>query len=180
MSDEKIELVIEISLRGPLERQLAVLLDQCFPNTFEGRSYFKQIPHARVLMWRGNSLIGYAGLDHRVIRIGDAVTRVTGIVDLCVDPSYWHIGRGSALLQFAETLARGGQSTFMILFADRTDLYLRNGYRAIEPAVLTWLAIEERTSHSMQRRDFSGTFMVKEITDIAFPSGEIDLLGYLF
>lgn len=177
---ERIEHIVEMGLRAPLERRLAVLLDRCFPKTFDGRSYFKQIPHARLLLWSGRTLIGHAGLDHRVIRLGDSVTRITGIIDLCVDPSYWHVGRGSALLQFAELLARRGQSEFMILFADRADLYSRNGYQPIEPAVVTWLAIDERSSHSMQRRDFSGTFMAKAISENPFPQGEIDLLGYLF
>ncbi|ODM42997.1 hypothetical protein A9O63_13035 [Cereibacter johrii] len=84
------------------------------------------------------------------------------------------------LLAFAEDLARRGQTEHLILFTDRADLYLRNGYSAVEPAMVTWLAIDERASHSMQRRDFSGTFMAKALCDKPFPRGEIDLLGYLF
>ncbi len=177
---ERIERVVEMHMTAPLERRIAELLDRCFPQTFEGRSYFKQLPHERLLLRKGNTLIGHAGLDHRVIRIGDAVARVTGIIDLCVDPGFLRVGRGSALLQFAETLARRGQTEFMILFADRSDLYERNGYRPVDPAMITWLAIDERASHSMQRRDFTGTLMAKAVSKSGFPAGEIDLLGYLF
>jgi GNAT superfamily N-acetyltransferase len=180
LPDEKIERVVEMGLRAPLEKRVAQLLDRCFPETFQGRSYFKQVPHVRLLLWRRDTLIGHAGLDHRVIRIGDAVTRVTGILDLCVDPRYWRVGRGSALLRFAEALARRGQTEFLILFADRADLYLRNGFQPVEPAMVTLLAIDERASQSMQRRDFSGTLMAKAISESRFPAGEIDLLGYLF
>jgi GNAT superfamily N-acetyltransferase len=177
---ETIERVLEMGLRASLEKRIADLLDQCFPNTFEGRSYYKQVPHSRLLLRINRRLIGHAGLDHRVIRVGETVIRVTGIVDLCVDPDHCRVGRGSTLLTFAESIARRGQTDHMILFADRADLYVRNGYRAVEPAVVTWLAIDERASHSMQRRDFSGTFMVKALSDEPFPGGEIDLLGYLF
>jgi len=179
-SRETIERVLEMDLSGPLEKRIADLLDKCFPDTFEGRSYYKQVPHSRLLLRRKGKLIGNAGLDHRVIRVGETVTRVTGIVDLCVDPDHCHVGRGSTLLAFAENLARRGQTEHMILFADRSDLYERNGYRAVEPAMVTWLALDERASHSMQRRDFSGTFMVKTLSDEPFPRGEIELLGYLF
>ena len=178
--DETIEQVLEMSLIGPQEERIADLLDQCFPDTFEGRSYYKQAPHSRLLLRQSGRLIGHAGLDHRVIRVGETVTRVTGIVDLCVDPDHDRVGRGSALLTFAENFARRGQTDHMILFADRADLYARNGYRAVGPAMVTWLAIDERASHSIQRRDFSGTFMTKALSDEPFPLGEIDLLGYLF
>ncbi len=177
---ETIKRVPEMGLRSPLEKWIADLLDRCFPDTFQGRSYYKQVPHSRLLLRRKGRLIGHAGLDHRVIRVGETVTRVTGIVDLCVDPDHCRVGRGSALLAFAENLARRGQTQHMILFADRADLYERNGYRAVEPAMVTWLAIDERASHSMQRRDFSSTFMAKALSEEPFPRGEIDLLGYLF
>lgn len=179
-TSETIEQVLEMGLRGPLEKQIAQLLDRCFPNTFDGRSYYKQVPHSRLLMWSKGRLIGHMGLDHRVIRVGETVTRVTGIADLCVDPDHSGAGRGSTLLEFAENLARLGQTDHMILFADRKDLYVRNGYRAVEPALLIWLAIDERASHSIQRCDLSGTFMAKTLSDAPFPLGKIDLLGYLF
>lgn len=179
-TNENVEQVLEMDLKGPLEERVAVLLDHCFPNTFEGRSYFKQVPHSRLLLSRNGRLIGHAGLDHRIIRVGETVTRVTGIVDLCIDPDHCRVGRGSTLLAFAEDLARRGQTEHMILFADRPDLYIRNGYRAVETAWVTWLAIDERASHSMQRRDFSGKFMAKDLSKDPFPRGEIDLLGYLF
>lgn len=179
-NSDTIERVLEIVLRSSVEKQIADLLDQCFPNTFGGRSYYKQVPHSRLLLRRKRRLIGHAGLDHRVIRVGETVTRVTGIVDLCVHPDHCRVGRGSMLLAFAEDLARRGQTEHFILFADRADLYLRNGYSIVEPAMVKWLAIDERASHSMQRRDFSGTFMAKALSDKPFPLGEIDLLGYLF
>ena len=177
---ETIERVLEMGLKGALDQRIADLLDRCFPDVFEGRSYYKQVPHSRLLLRRMGRLIGHVGLDHRVIRVGETVTRVTGIIDLCVDPDHRCVGRGSALLAFAENLVRRGQTDYMILFADRADLYLRNGYHSVEPAMVMWLAIDERASHSMQRRDFSGTFMAKALSDGPFPRGEIDLLGYLF
>ncbi len=180
MPDETVERIFEMELKSTTELQIISLLDKCFPNTFEGRSYYKQVPHTRLLLWRRDALIGHVGLDHRVIRVGNSVVRVVGIIDLCIDPEDQHQRRGSELLQHAERLAGLGQSNYTILFADRDEIYLRNGYISVDPAMITWLAIDELASHSMQRRDFSGTFMIKEITKNPFPNGDIDLLGYLF
>ena len=113
-NSETIERVLEVGLRGPLEKRIADLLDQCFPDTFEGRSYYKQVPHSRLLLRRKGTLIGHAGLDHRVIRVGETVSRITGVIDLCVDPDHCRVGRGSTLLEFAENLARRGQTKYMI------------------------------------------------------------------
>ena len=161
------------------EADLASLLEACFPDTFEGRTYFKQLPHARLLM-REQDLIAQVALDLRVIRVGSDFLRVLGIIDLCVAPG--HRGRGLAgrLLQAAEATASDWAAEFTVLFADRPTLYQRNGYQSPDPAPVTWLGIEDRVSCGQLHRDFSGTLWCKSISGKTWPPGPIDLLGYLF
>lgn len=177
---ERLERVLELELPTAIERQIAELLEECFPNTFDGRTYFKQLPQLRLLLKKDGVLIGHLGLEHRIIRVADHVLRVVGVIDLCVAPASRRRGRASKLLRTAEAIARRAGAGYVILFADRTEIYLRNGYRPVIPSLVTWLAIDDRTSHGMMTRDFSGKLLVKSTSGAVFPHGSIDLLGYLF
>jgi hypothetical protein len=64
--------------------------------------------------------------------------------------------------------------------ADRHDLYLKEGYDRVQPALTKWLAIEDRQSVGLMTRDLSDCFMVKPLTEKRWPAGMIDMLGYLF
>lgn len=166
------------ALPAPLEQSVTKLLDICFPDIFDGRSYYKQEPHRRILAMDGDAVIGQVGLDARVIRVGDAVMRILGIIDLCVQPDRRGTGLGGALLQAAEAAA--GNRDFMVLLADDDTLYRKHGFQHIEPASCRWLAIEDRASHGLIERDLSDCFMAKPLTGQAWPEGRIDMLGYLF
>lgn len=179
-TDFDISLVAEMAIDTPTEQDLSRLLDTCFPNTFEGRTYFKQLPHARLIHRQDGEIVGQVSLDYRVIRIAAEVVRVLGIIDLCVAPHLRLGGRASAMLDRAAAIAADAHAEFTVLFADKSDLYVRNGYRPVDPAVITWLAVEDRSTYGVQERDFSGIFMARPVAGAEFPRGTIDLLGYLF
>lgn len=175
-----VSVIAETAIDATVERDLARLLEVCFPGTFEGRTYFKQLPHARLIQRHDGEVVGQLGLDHRVIRVDGDVLRVLGIIDLCVAPHLRRGGRASALLEAAAQVAAKARAEFTILFADNPGVYARNGYRPVKPAMIRWLAVEDRRSCSVQERDFSGTLMVRPVAGAEFPRGPIDLLGYLF
>ena len=60
---------------------IARLREEAFPDFAPERSYFKQLPHLRVLAANGGSIIGHAGLDHRVMAVGEVPVRVLGLID---------------------------------------------------------------------------------------------------
>ena len=157
---------------------VAGLLDTCFDSGHGGRTFHKQIPHGRLLVWSGSDLMGHVGMDYRVVRVGDATLPILGIVDLCVAPSARRQGIGATLLQRAEERARG--QSFALAMADDHRLYLRTGYSLIPNTDVTFLAIDEVRCHSVIRRDLSEIFMVKQLAGDAWPDGPIDLLGHLF
>ncbi|MEO8122754.1 MAG: GNAT family N-acetyltransferase [Burkholderiales bacterium] len=175
-----VSLVAEMVIDPAVEQDLARLLDLCFPETFNGRTYFKQLPHARLIHRQDGAIGGQVGLDYRVVRIASEVVRVLGIIDLCVAPELRHCGRASALLDSAAEIGADARVAFTNLFADKPDLYLRNGYRAVAPALITWLAIEDRSTCGIHERDFCGVLMARPVAGVDFPRGAIDLLGYLF
>ena len=170
---------IQLVLEGNLaEAELPGLLETCFPNTFDGRTYFKQLPHARLLA-KQPALVAQLGLDLRIIRVGSRLVRVLGIIDLCVLPEHRGQGLAGRLLQLAEQTAVDWAAEFLILFADSPTLYQNNGYHA-PLAQVTWLGIEDRASCGQLDRDLTGTLWCKSPSDQPWPEGPIDLLGYLF
>ena len=157
---------------------IADLLDTCFDSVHGGRTYYKQVPHEHLLVWSGRDLIGHVGMDYRMVRVGEAILPILGIIDLCVAPSARRQGIGAALLQRAEYRAKA--QSFSLAMADDWRLYHRTGYSLLPAASVTFLAIDELRSHSVIRRDLSDIFMVKQLAGDAWPDGQIDLLGYLF
>lgn len=172
--------VAEWELSEPERTQIAELLDVCFPETFEGRTYYKQLASLRVLALHEQRLVGHLALDHRVIRVGSDVVPILGIVDLAVDPNERRKGVGAELLHRAEVIAQQAGCAFLVAMADRHDLYLRCEYRRLAAAETRFLAIDERRSHSLISRPLDDIFLVKALNDTRWPSGEIDLLGHLF
>ncbi len=68
------------------------LLNTCFPDTFQGRTYYKQKPSFRIFADLGGQMVGQVGIDFRAIRVGDALINIFGVVDLCVVPEKKKVG----------------------------------------------------------------------------------------
>lgn len=175
-----IESYAEVNIPSLIREQIVSLLDEAFPSTFEGRTYFKQWPHHRIIAVKDGRVVGQLGLDYRAIRIGDEIFGISGIIDLCVRREHQGCGIGSALILEAEAQARKGEVPFIVLMADQPNLYRRHGFMSVAPANTKWLGIEDRSSLSLIERDLSECFMAKALTDAPWPPGTIDLLGYLF
>jgi GNAT superfamily N-acetyltransferase len=175
-----IDYLVETSIDVATEHELARLLESCFPDTFSGRTYYKQLPHARLLHRQDGAIVGQLGLDFRIIRVGGVVIRTLGVIDLCVAPGLRLQGRATAMLDRVAAIAEQARADFQILFADNPVLYLHNGYEAVEPARMRWVGIENRETHGVIERDLTGILMARPTGDRSFPPGKIDLLGYLF
>jgi GNAT superfamily N-acetyltransferase len=170
----------EHAISGEVRSQLRILLDESFRETFEGRTYFKQLPHVRLLAMDGDFVVGQVGIDGRVVNVGGAVVSIFGLIDLAVHPARRNRGVGTLLLNEAERIARVGEREFLVLMTDLHEFYLKAGYVRVQPALTKWLAIEDRQSVELMEQDLSGCFMVKPLTERTWPTGMIDMLGYLF
>lgn len=175
-----IKLVPEYRLLPKDINLLRKLLDKCFPDTFESRIYFKQLPHFRLIMREDSHIIGQAGLDFRIILVGKTHIAVVGIIDLCITEKLRHQGFGTRLLKRAEKFARYASADFLVLMADRHDIYKRTGFIDLPEATTTWLAIEDRKSYGLVERDMTDVFLVKPVMQNKWPKGPIDMLGYLY
>jgi hypothetical protein len=171
--------VAETEISADLHGDLQLLLQECFAG-YPGRSYFKLPPHFRYLAITGSGgVAAQMGVEYRIIRVGDAVLRTFGIVDLCVTASQRHRGLAGRLLAEVTGLARSCGMAFIVLFADDARLYARNGWTRVTNHC-SWLRINEHVTLGLARREVPGAMMVKALGGQAWPDGDVDLLGHLF
>ncbi|WP_028731503.1 GNAT family N-acetyltransferase [Rhizobium leguminosarum] len=179
-NDYHVRCVPEYEIDTRTATQIVALLDESFPDTFDGRTYFKQLPHFRYLAFEGETVIGQAGVDHRVIRVGGKFTRIFGIIDLCVTPARRGVGLAADLLKQVERRAATSNVDFLVLMGDVDTLYIANGFQHVAPAMTKWLAVEDVESVAVIERDLSDCFLIKPLKGENWPVGQIDMVGYLF
>lgn len=171
----------EHELDASLAARTMRLRNLCFPDHRVDRSYYKQLPHWRHLAQAQGTLVGHLGIDHRVVRVGEAVVPVFGLIDLGVHPSWRGRGLGAGLLDQASRLA--AQSTrvdFLLGFTFDTRLYRREGFDVLETASVTWLRIDDHRNYGLAQEQLRGEVVVRSIRGKPWPGGPIDMLGCLF
>jgi GNAT superfamily N-acetyltransferase len=171
--------VAEAEIGADRGRQLQSLLQASFPG-YPGRSYFKLPPHFRYLaLTSDGDVAGQLGVELRVIRVGDAVVRTFGVVDVCVAASQRSRGLAARLLADLTGYARDCGMAFVILFADDDRLYLRHGWARVTNRC-SWLRINDHVTLGLAGPEDTGALMVKATGAQAWPDGDVDLLGHLF
>ena len=153
--------VAEAEIGGDVRQQLQALLQHCFPG-YPSRSYFKLPPHFRYLVMADGGLVAQMGVELRMIRVGRTVLRTFGISDLCVRTSERSHGLAGRLLADVTALAGACGMDFVILFADDSRLYIRNGWvPAANPC--SWLKIHDHTTLGLAPAQDTNALMVKKI-----------------
>jgi GNAT superfamily N-acetyltransferase len=169
--------VAEAEIGADLRQQVQALLQASFTE-YPSRSYFKLPPHFRYLAMSEGELAAQMGVELRVIRVGGDVVRTFGVVDLCVSESKRARGLAGQLLAELTEYARSCGMDFIILFADDSRLYDRNGWvRAGNPC--SWVKIHDHRTLGLAKAEDTGALMVKAIGEQPWPEGEVDLLGHV-
>lgn len=171
--------VAEAEIGADLAAQLQSLLQACFPG-YPSRSYFKLPPHFRYLaMTSSGDVAAQVGVEFRIIRVGAAVVRTFGVVDLCVRESQRSRGLASRLLAEVTELARSCGMAFIVLFADDDRLYATNGWTRVTNRC-SWVKIDDHVTLGLATPTDTGAMMVKALGEQGWPEGDVDLLGHLF
>ena len=175
----KIKRIIEFDISRELHQQITELRNSCFPENAKPRSYYKQLPHFRYLAFAEDLLVAHLGVDYRVIRVGDSVFKIFGVIDLCVKYSYRQQGIASKLLSSLTGLAREKSIEFLFVVVKDNRIYLKNGFDDISN-YCSWLRIHEHKNYGVAVEKIEGEFMVKQTGDKQWENEPIDLLGYMF
>ena len=176
----EIKQVQEFEVNGALDGQLRELLQASFEPHYPNRLYFKQLPHLRLIAFAEDRVIGQVGLDYRVMNLGGEPVRVLGIIDLCVHEDVRGKGVGRKLVEAVIALGERKAVDFVLLFADRDDLYVKAGFvHANNPC--TWLQINDQqlTTHGIGEDTFT-ELMIRPVGDKSWTEGTLDFLGYLY
>ena len=176
----KIIRTTEYEISANLHQQITELKNSCFPSdNIRIRSYSKQLPHFRYLVFVEDTLIAHMGVDHRVIRVGDSVFTIFGVISLCVEQSYRRQGIASKLLTLLTELARERSIDFLFLVSHNDAIYLNNGFQAVSQ-YCSWLGIEDYQNCGILVEKIEENFMIKQTGDKQWVDKPIDLLGYMF
>lgn len=169
----------EWDLPATVHADIATLRNACFPNDQHDRSYGKQLPHFRYLVYDDDQLVGHMGVDHRVISVGGIVLRIFGGIDVCVAATHRRKGITHQLLTTLATYAQACAVDFLFLVADDDRVYTQNGFVRVSQ-YCSWLRIDEHTNYGVAFQKLTNEFMVKPTSTKTWPDGPIDLLGYMF
>ncbi|MCA1060644.1 GNAT family N-acetyltransferase [Rossellomorea aquimaris] len=180
MSIVEIRTVSEFDLDQDIHKRLQPLLCECFGEDYpKDRIYFKQKPHLRFLAYKEGRLVGHIACDYRVMNLNGRRINVLSLIDVCVSAVIRSRGVASILLKEAEQFCRNRDIDNMLLFADHTQLYERNGFKKVQNRC-KWLKINDENQTTVGIGfEVINELMVKEVSEKGWEEGELDLLGYL-
>ena len=176
----KIIKAAEFDISQETHEQITELKNLSFPETKRSRSYFKQLPHFRYLVFANDELVAQMGIDHRVISVGNSVFTIFGIIALCVRPDYQRKGIASKLLTLLTDLAKEKLIDFLFLVPHNNQIYLKNDFEAVSQECI-WLGIEDHQNCGVLTETIEEGFMIKQTGKKPWKNdAAIDLLGYMF
>lgn len=176
MRTEQIE---EYAIDPSTADHIRQLLQESFPAYPDGRTYFRQVPSFRYLVWDGSVLAAQMGVDFRIMNNAGQLVRTFGIVDLCVRAEYRHRGIGADLLDQLEELGRQHRIDFLVLWARDRTFYQKKGFVEVNNPC-KWLLIQSNESHGIVHRRFGDGLMVLRLGTKSWRPGTLDYLGHIF
>ena len=173
-----IERIDELRLSKADSEAISALLDESFDGEFEGRSFFVQRNHLRLVKRVSGLIIGHLALVYRAVRIGENLVTILGIGDVAVAKEARRQGIGMALVDAAMAEAKQTEALFLLLFGE-AKIYGRAGFKSVSNT-LVWAEHESFHSTGIVRRP-GESLMVYQLGATGWDhSAEVDLLGGLF
>ena len=173
------EQVAEIDISPDLHTQINHLLSSCFSGYPKNRSYFKQLPHFRMLVKNEAQLIGHVAVDHRLINVGSDVFRIFGLADVCVDKDFQSKNIASHLLNQLDQLAQKSGVDFIVLITNQHPFYQKNGFSIVDN-VCRWVFINDDHTLGVSQRKLGKSIMIKPFSNKDWGNGILDFLGHIF
>ncbi len=175
----KIEQIFEINIQPAVHNQISQLLAKCFSGYPKDQSYFKQLPHFRLLVKNESELIGHVAVDHRLINVGTNTFRIFGLADLCVDEAFQSKNVASQMLQRLDKLAQESGIDFIVLFTNQQTFYKKNGFSIVDN-VCRWVFINDHHTLGVSQRKLGKSILIKSFSNKKWEDGMLDLMGHIF
>lgn len=169
----------EYKIPESVHQQISKLLEEAFSGYPQGKSYFKQLPAFRYLIWAEDMLIGHMAVDHRLISIEGEPVKIFGVVDLCIADSYQRKKLATRLLEELEQSGIKYGIDFIILLTPDHTLYISNGFVLVDNSC-KWLLIQDNSCLGVLHRKIDQALMVKALSTKVWKNGVVDFLGHIF
>jgi predicted GNAT family N-acyltransferase len=131
-------------------------------------------PVFSVIIEDGGSVIAYAGVIDRTIKISGKKYRVAGVQNVCVLPKYRHRRLSDGVLKAAMEEAHTRRFDFGLLFTRQNikKVYARNGWLQIDKS--KFIRTENNVNIEMPPESIK---MYYPLAVKDFPTGDVDLQG---
>ena len=177
--ESNLQFINEIDMDKSTHELIKDLRNASFPDHTSDNSYYKQLPHIRCLQYNEDEqLVGYMGLDYRVVGVGDEHYKILGIIDFCVSENFRGNGVGTLMLEKLTTFAESKDVDFIILMSDKKYLYEKNGFCS-QCVPSSWLRLHEYKNYGVAFEYLDDLF-VKATGSKKWSKGHVDWLGYMF
>lgn len=179
----RVENIPEWALGAADERALADLLERAFggparPSGFNGRSFFQQRHHLRLLVRDGGTVVGHMALLYRAVRLGGRLLDIVGLAEVAIAPDRRGEGIAGRLMNEAIAFARHTRAEFLLLFGDR-PLYAGVGFVPYANP-MRWTAMDGARTGEI-RREPAEALMVLPLGATPWDgAAELDLMGAIF
>lgn len=171
-----IDLIPELRLSAADDAQIAALMASAFDDGYDGRSFYQQRYHQRVVARDGERIISHIGASISDIRMGDDAVTVVGLGDVATDPTCQRQGIASQLLRAAIHEATRSIASFVILFGD-AGIYATGGFVPM-PNTIRFISLLGNRTRTVYEKP-SNALMVLPLGDrIWDPDALIDLVGH--
>lgn len=176
----RIETHHEIALTEAADAEIAALLEVAFgqDDGFQGRSFYKQRHHLRVLAREDGQLIGHIALNYRVIRVADRLVPIIGLAEVATAPDQGGKGVASTLLRETIKIASGTQAAFILLFGDH-PIYENRGF-VKQKNTLRFTKVEDNRSQEIVTMSTEALHVMAVGNQTWDDTAEVDLLGHIF
>lgn len=175
----EIERIEEFNITVTQKKEIHQLLAACFPGYPKGRTYYKQLPNFRYLVYHQKKLVGHLAVEHRMIAVDQTPCVIFGVVDICVALDFRQQQVAATLLQQLEQLGAENNIDFILLTATEPELYLKNGYQ-LYSNTCRWLFINEHQTLGVKNRHLAEALLVKPLKEKKWSTGIVDFLGTVF
>ncbi len=178
----QIETIDELSLSADDDQQIGQLLNAAFARMgddgYNGRSFYKQRHHLRIIAREDGQIIGHIALLFREIRMGTRLTPIIGLAEVATHPDQERQGIASALLKETINRSRKGLADFIVLFGDH-PIYAKHGFKTHANS-LRYVVLDDCITHKIIER-VDDALMVLPLRDTVWDvDSEVDLLGHIF
>lgn len=174
-----IQHIEEYKIPEEVHQKISKLLAAAFSGYPSGRTYYKQLPNFRYLIWDGEMLVGHMAVDHRLMSVDAQPLKVFGVVDLCIADTHQRNKLATRMLEELEQLGKECHIDFIILLAQFHPFYDSNGFKSANNNC-KWLLIQNNKSLGVINRKIDQALMVKSLSGKSWPDGLVDFMGHIF